>query len=55
LPTTLQKLIDSVQVGALPDMLTLPQMAITCWFANEGKPSDDYRHDPEGSVGIIKG
>lgn len=45
--------ISSVQVGALPDMLTFTKNGKKVLVANEGEPSDDYITDPEGSVSII--
>jgi hypothetical protein len=44
---------DSIQVGALPDMLTFTPDGTTLLVANEGEPSDNYQIDPEGSVSII--
>jgi hypothetical protein len=44
--------IDSVQVGFLPDMLTYTDKG-KLLVANEGEPTDDYAFDPEGSVSII--
>lgn len=47
------QVLASVQVGALPDMLTFTPDGKHLLVANEGEPSDDYLTDPEGSVSII--
>ena len=46
--------IKSINVGALPDMVTFTPDGNYIISANEGEPSDNYLNDPEGSVSIIK-
>jgi DNA-binding beta-propeller fold protein YncE len=47
------RFLGSVEVGALPDMLTFTPDGRTILVANEGEPSADYSVDPEGSVSVI--
>ena len=45
--------ISSIEVGALPDMVTFTPDSNTLLVANEGEPDDRYQVDPEGSVSVI--
>lgn len=45
--------IKDVEVGAMPDMITISPDKTKLVVANEGEPNDAYTINPEGSVSII--
>lgn len=46
-------LIDRAPAGALPDMVTFTPNGLYALTADEGEPSPDYLHDPEGTITVV--
>lgn len=45
--------LNQINVGSLPDMITVTEDASKVLLACEGEPNDDYSVDPDGVVAII--
>ncbi|WP_400997086.1 choice-of-anchor I family protein [Agromyces sp. GXQ0307] len=47
------RVLGSVAVGSLPDMIAISSDGTRAVVANEGEPADDFSSDPEGSVAVV--
>ncbi len=51
--STAGEALGGVQVGSLPDAITVTPDGTKVVVANEGEPADDFSSDPEGTVSVI--
>lgn len=53
LNTSTLEVLQTIEVGALPDMVIFTPNGEYLLVANEGEPNDDYTVDPEGTISVI--
>lgn len=46
-------IVNTIEAGALPDMITFTPDGSKLLVANEGEPSQDYMTDPEGTISVV--
>lgn len=47
------RVLGTVEVGSLPDMVAISADGTYAVVADEGEPADDFSVDPEGSIGVV--